>query len=316
MTGRKGLNDENYTAGRVFSEEEISKMQPEKLKIYFDLIKPNYRRKLQFKAALREYNKIWQPFYNFYKGGKYTDREMSIVCYELAFTNFELGHFEKAVEFFTKSLEVDTAAGDEVGKVLNIYMLTHVKCFGNLTPLTDSYQSMLACLQKFHNLVAKQVDVSRASYWLYDIQHHMLTIAVELQDLEEAELRFNNVYSKEKLEDVLQSDGANTFDLRAYRSNLARVEFLRGNYENAMRLFATFLDCGLEEYGTLDNALVDTNLLIEESSKDYLYAGRSLIKLGDIDFGLSLFDIGLAEPEDNANHFFHRLIRQEIAKHS
>ncbi|MCY7297379.1 ATP-binding protein [Alteromonas sp. a30] len=310
---KKSLNTSKSTDGNEVPFGDLGWLTAEELREYAVDIKERFRRTLQYHAALREYQNILPYYKSYYENGEIAAKELSILFYELGYSNYVLGNFETSITHYEQGEHFARIADDGVGIYISKYEIYHAQFMGGLKEAHSSYSLMIDCLRSISDFYRKGIEVARSRYWIFNIQQRAVIIATVLEDVTEAELRFEHAFHTGDFYLELSKDNPTPSWLRMYNSAKAGICYLNGDYEGALKFLSTFLNCGLDKFGAHEPDMLDTSLYVEESSRSYYYAGLALKKIGQNDLAASVLKLGLNKPVYLGNYFFQGLITKELS---
>lgn len=286
------------------SIEELRTLNADYLRRYVSTIRPRYREKDLLEDATRENEKVIQYFYEILDTDMgITAQDLSKLEYEQGYIEFLKGNYERSVDYFEKSaenaLKAEDLAGAEVGK----FRVAHTRVFAQNIDLQDAYTAYMTHLENLLALYQKTASPLAKSF-IMNIRGRLLELAVDMGNVEEAELRYSQFLEDDRAKELEPGSQNRDNHMRLKLSYEGSVLFLKQDYETALKQYALFLDVDLSEWGEQDVGVVESQRNSQENARDYLYAGQCLLALDMKEKAKEVFDQGMSLDPIKANHFY------------
>ncbi len=291
---------------------ELRELSIQGLKNYEFKVLNTYRKRLLFDEAVEANHNI----YEVYKERVTQDNELSYqdvsrIEYEIAFIYLLIEKVEQSIEFFNLSLETAQKAGDQKGYLIAKHCLSWMKYYTDFQPIEESISQTQRHRGEFSNLMNTTDDSairSTCEGWIYNTDSYLLELAIESHDIELAEHSFPRV-----IQYLNDHDMRETGTHRTIVSN-GMLHLVKKEYEQSIKQLAKVVDVDLSEWADRDKELIDyiARTLEFTPSRDYLYAGRALLGLGESNLALSVFHRGMEFSRTSCNYFFLNKIEKEI----
>lgn len=303
---------------RVDKTKKIESIQTlvEDLRAETQQVKATLRNDVNSEIALKEFHDQYQYLNGIYaRLSSDTDydfvlKDLAILEYEIAYVYFLRNEFTEALKYFLKSKESAHKIDDYVGVEIANSHIIRSNCYTGELALEGAYNSMTQCLQILLNKGAPQHRESFFTEWVSSINEFLFQLSVEMENQELAEKHLNFVVNLSITKDNL--DNYQRYQIHHYMH--AYFAFVTQRYTDALMEFCSYLELPNRD---TDQQKVKFNYdygLMKEISRDYLYFGLTLRKLGRNDEAKEVFNKGLAMIPQNANKYYQDKIREELTR--
>ena len=292
--------------------EDLRSMKPQALRIYLDKVQKKYRRHNKLEEALREYYKLQQVFEEMIgkeEGGvEYTD--LSISEYEIGHTNFLINNIDESVIYFRKSALNSKNGGDRIGEVIAKYWSIRAQFLSKRISAEEAKAPMQEALYNFtvlkeeYDHTGNDAKAQKCDNWVYNIPCHLFDLAIDMENIEDAEFYFKKFCEHHTTRDLLSKEPPEPGRLIDKLSREARLFLLQKNYQDALNNIAAFINLSSIGLFPPENSLFEKASSTPGVARNYLIAGNALRALGRVEDSKMIFEIGLQLPPDNANHIF------------
>lgn len=210
--------------------------------------------------------------------------EMARVQYDIAYIHYLQGNYDFADMHFESSKNFAMAIQDEVGFWISKCVQYHSGQFNrNGDKTTADFKQVMAEALPIFRKHAKLHNNENARRWIKNIYAHSFKVAFEEGDVSYAQEMFNK---------LTENDWMKKYGKSSFIEYEARLRMLEGDYEEAERLFASYLKG--------DHVELD----VESRSKEFLDYAKLLKTLNDYPGVLRIAELGLACPPDFGNRYY------------
>lgn len=277
------------------------------------------RRKAVFDVAIREYRKVYPEFLRRVEdtNSNIDYAKLSKVEFEIGYIDFLICEFDEAIQAFEKSAQSSLKANDHAREEIANFRVIHTQYVAGVLLAKQAHELMVASRDRFYALSKQYRDkgndteASRCDNWVYNVQGRLFDVVSNDGNIELSEKYYTSFLNDSSTIDLLSQDPPEITRMIEKLSKEGRVAYVKENYQEALESFSQYLQSEpLLEYGQpeKDYAEYAHTSSLQELSRDYLFAGKSLIALDKSDASRQVLADGKKIDSKNGNLVFHRKI--------
>lgn len=285
----------------------------DKLLLKYDLaVEMKLRREGQIQEALQEYLKMYPVFLERIEKPESTIsyKRLSKIEFEMGYIEFLLCHFDDAVKYFNKSSETALKDNDTVGSEIGNFRVIHTQYVGGMLEAPEARERMLKSNDSFYTMASRfnkngnESEATRCRNWVFNIEGRLFGIAINESNVEDAERYYKSFMSEQSTQNLLSSDPVDPGRMILKLSKNGRLSYIKNNFQESLSFFSQYLNASLSEFGAANIELVDHASGIQEITRDYLFAGKALLALGNKEKAKEVFEAGMKLNPDDGNRTF------------
>lgn len=276
-------------------------------------IRLTYRNHGKLEEARGFYRNLLSYFYGVALiDGRVSNRDITVLEYESGYVEFMEGNFQEAAYFFRKSSHNAGIDSDEIGfEIGRVHFVFNSFLSGNLA-IETAREETINCLERFSYLYNKTQD-PRAKGEAFNTANRVFEYSIVMGDAKDANERLNYMISSDYISEEIGLDHPQRSSRMKIKLSLeGRLNYVEKKYKIALECFAAFLDHDFGTWGKRDLTINTAAIPVIGLAREYLFAGRSFLALGNQKSATEIFERGLQLEPRNANKWYQDDIRKEL----